>query len=594
MCGRGLQVARLRGASRRLLAAIGVATLYLGLALAWMAPVWTAGTAAVPTVAWKQFSPDSPTDVWLLAWVPYAISHGWSPYSTGWLNAPFGANVAYPGPPIPWMVLMWPVTAAFGAVRSYDVLIVVGIVSSAVAAWWACRYWVGDGVGAVLGGAMFGFSPYVLGQMEQGHVNLALVACVPLSSVVFHELVISQRRSPRLVGLCAGGLGAVQVLTSQEVAAIVGLTGVLVIVALAVVYPRQVKQRIPYVVRAVLWAAPAIAASAGVVVWAQVLSAGAVHGDPAVGEVVGSPSLISVLAPSYGEALTLQPIVNAELVQNALPNEALGYVGIPVILILARLLRRSDRTAKWFVGLVVLVAVLMLGPKLQVGGVITPIPLPMAALSRIPLVHDILPARLSGMLDWFVALSVATYVRVLAGSRQVRSGTILTCLAVAAWIPNLGAPALPAATPWYFYNVTVPRSETLFVVPFAQTSVGAISEIWQASSGMRFRMTGGYYLRAGLTSGTRMPYGPAVTPLTQAVLLTMEGDTKVAAKPELQQAMESYFASRRVWAVAIGPGQYQMGEVRLFIALLHRSPVWVGSVATWRLGAAVRARSVGQ
>ena len=580
------------GAGHRVLVVLGVASLYLGLALAWMAPVWAARSAAVPTVAWKQFAPDSPTYVWLLAWVPYAISHGWSPYSSGWLNAPFGANVAYPGPPIPWMVLMWPVTAVFGAVRSYNVLVVVGIASSAMAAWWACRHWIGGGVSAVLGGAMFGFSPYLLGQMEQGHMNLMLVACVPLSSVVFHELVIAQRRSARLVGLCAGGLGAMQILTSQEVAAIVGLTGALVIVALAVAYPGQVKQRIPYTVRALLWAAPAIAASAGVIVWAQVLSAGAVHGElaPFGGSVNGSPDATSLIAPSYGEALTLPRLVRVQLIENVLPTEALGYVGIPMILILTRLVRRPDPMAKWLVGLVALAAVLMLGPNLQVGGVITPIPLPMDALSRLPLVQDILPARFSVVLDWFVALSFATYVQGLAGSRHIRSGAILTCLAVAAWVPNLGTPVLPAATPGYFANVRVPPSETLLVVPFAQTNVGAISEIWQAASGMRFKMTGGYYLREGLTSGSRMPFGPALTPLTQAVLLAMGGDAKVVATPELHHAMESYFAKRRVWAVSIGPSQYQLDETRLFTALLHRSPVWVGSVATWRVGGAVSSK----
>lgn len=571
-------------ALRRMPLAAWVGALYLGMALAWMAPVWFARSAAVPTVAWKQFVPDAPTYVWFLAWVPYAIGHGWSPYSSGWLNAPFGANLAYPGPPLPWMVLMWPVTAALGAVRSYDILIVLGIVSNAVAAWWACRYWLGAGIGAVLGGAMFGFSPYVLGQLEQGHVNLGLVASIPLSSVVFYELVVSQRRNPRLIGLCAGGLGAIQILTSQEVAAIVGITGLLVMLALASAYPKKVREHVPYIARAMLWAAPAIVASSGVIVWAQVLSAGAVHGDPAVGEVAGSSGLLSVLAPSYGETLTLQPLVNAQLVQNAYPNEALGYLGIPMILILVRLFRRPDGMAKWVVGLVVLTTVLMLGPKLQVDGVVTPVPLPMEVLGRLPLVHDILPSRFSAVLDWLAALSVAVFVSGLGRSRRAFSGRLWTCLALVFWLPNLGAPTLSVATPRYFSGVAVPRSRALLVVPFAQTSFGAVSEIWQAASGMRFRMTGGYYLRAGLGGGAILPFGPALTPLTRAVLLTMGGDTHVVATPKLRAAAASYFVVHRVWAVAIGPSQYQLVETRLFTALLHRAPVWVGSVATWKIG----------
>jgi hypothetical protein len=42
-----------------------------------------------------------------------------------------------------------------------------------------------------------------------------------------------------------------------------------------------------------------------------------------------------------------------------------------------------------------------------------------------------------------------------------------------------------------------------------------------------------------------------------------------------------------VGAAAIGLSQYQLGEIRLLIALLHRSLAWFGTVAKWTVDAAV-------
>lgn len=570
-------------ARRRGVLLTGVVLLYLGLSLAWTFPVWTAREPVVPTVPLQQFAPDFPTYVWLLGWVPYAIAHGWSPFSSGWLNAPLGANVAYPGPPLPLTVLMWPVTLLVGPVRAYDVSVVVGIVLSCVAAWWSCRVWVGSGWGPLVCGAMFGFSPYVLGQVQEGHLNLMLAACVPLSSVLFREAIVLQRRKPRLIGGLTGSLGALQILTSQELAVIVALTTILVGFALALRYPQEVRLRWIYVVRVCCWAIPFVVVAVGIVVWAEMLSPGAVHGPLTVNSTQGASDALTLLSPSYGELLTLPVLVKAQLISNSLPNEALGYVGVPAAVVLFTLARQPGRATRWFVGVGALAALLMLGPTLHIGGLDTGVPLPMDLLSRLPLLSDLVASRMSVVVDWIVALCLGAFVQRLAVFGRMRTGVVLAALAVATWVPNLPVSVAAADTPSYFFGVHVPSSESLFVVPYAQTSLGAISEVWQASADFRFKMTGGYYLRSAFGGAVEVPFGPVPSPLTEAVVKLMHGVATVPITDQLRRASREYVSFRRVWGIAVGPSGMESAEVRFFTSLLCVRPRWVGRVAVWHV-----------
>src|SRR5579875_2989888 len=60
--------------------------------------------------------------MWGSKWFPYALVHGLNPLLTNEITAPFGANLALstmlPGPAL----VMWPVTAAFGPVVSFNVV----------------------------------------------------------------------------------------------------------------------------------------------------------------------------------------------------------------------------------------------------------------------------------------------------------------------------------------------------------------------------------------------------------------------------------------------------------------------------------------
>jgi hypothetical protein len=65
-------------------------------------------------------SPDSNFYIWSMRWLPYAISHGLNPLYSNQIMAPGGISLAWSTPAPTVVIVMWPVTAAFGPVLSYN------------------------------------------------------------------------------------------------------------------------------------------------------------------------------------------------------------------------------------------------------------------------------------------------------------------------------------------------------------------------------------------------------------------------------------------------------------------------------------------
>ena len=128
----------------------------------------------------RQYWTDVQFYAWALGWWPWAVSHGVNPLFSSQIGAPHGYDLAWASTAPSVDLLMWPVTAAFGAVVSYNVvLLLIPPVSG-----WACfvlahrltgRFWA-----ALLAGAVYGFCPYELQHTWQGQPNLTVIALFPL------------------------------------------------------------------------------------------------------------------------------------------------------------------------------------------------------------------------------------------------------------------------------------------------------------------------------------------------------------------------------------------------------------------------------
>ena len=201
--------------------------------------------------------------IWDFAWWPHAISHGQNPFVTHAVWAPDGVNLAW-ATTVPALSLLFvPLTLLAGAILSYDV---AAVLMPALAAWSAfllCRYLIRSLWPSLVGGYLFGFSSYLLGQAGGGgHLHLAAVALHPLVALVVLRYLDRDLDGRGLV-LRLGPLLALELLTSSEVAFTLSLAlavGLVLCVAVVPSRRRRVVSLLPplagsYVVAAVI-AAP--------------------------------------------------------------------------------------------------------------------------------------------------------------------------------------------------------------------------------------------------------------------------------------------------------------------------------------------------
>ena len=124
---------------------------------------------------------DSKLYVWSLSWLPYALTHGLSPFFTTRVFAPGGADLTWVTTlPAPALVL-WPVTALVGPLAAYNVLLLLAPALAGWATFLLCRQVTDRFWASVAGGYLVGFSTYMVGQLH-GHANLVLLFPAPLAA----------------------------------------------------------------------------------------------------------------------------------------------------------------------------------------------------------------------------------------------------------------------------------------------------------------------------------------------------------------------------------------------------------------------------
>ena len=105
---------------------------------------------------------------------------GRNPLFSGQIGAPHGYDLAWASTTPSVDLLMWPVTAAFGVLVSYNFVLLLVPPVSAWAAFIAARRLTGRFWAALLAGAVYGFSPYELIHNWQGQPNLTVIMLFPL------------------------------------------------------------------------------------------------------------------------------------------------------------------------------------------------------------------------------------------------------------------------------------------------------------------------------------------------------------------------------------------------------------------------------
>src|SRR5262245_9373521 len=378
---------------------------------------------------------DTAQEVWLLGWVPFALSHGHALFYTNWILSPAGVNLADNTAMTLLGILAAPVTVLAGPIAAYNLVLRAGFLLSALAMFIVVRQVVRRWPAAFAAGLLYGFSPFMVGQ----GLSHEFLVFAPVPPLVFGILidVFGQRRMPALrAGLLLGLLAAAQFLISAETFAMTVLFAVLGS-ALALCY-RQGRARLGHALKAAVWAAGTCALIVAYPL--QALFAGPEH-------IVGPPhpltqlyslhgTLLGAVQPSPLVRLAPAPLLHssASLIQGNL-QETGTYLGAPLVLIAACLAiayRRRPVTA--IAGVLAVVSyALSLGTRIAIRNHGTSLPGPFAALAHVPFIQDIEPARFSLFTALFVAIVLGTGLDALARPRR----------AAAAAPPPSG----PAATP---------------------------------------------------------------------------------------------------------------------------------------------------
>lgn len=488
---------------------------------------------------------------WSLRWWPWAIAHGHDPLRASILWAPGGFPTLWMTTiPAPALVAL-PVTLLGSPLLAYNLLMAAAVVLAAVSAYLLCFELTARAWPSVLGGLLFGLSPYMLGHLLSQHLTLVVVFPLPLLGLLAVRRLRGRTSAPRFV---AGSAVLLLVLAGSSLELFADLAFLAVVVgaiALAAAGHRRRELARLAGLLALAYAAtlPLLGTVAAVALSQQ---HGAVRGLPADYAV----DLLEVVVPTptlwLGAAHWAQSI-SGDFVGNI--GERDGYVGLPLLAVALLALRAYRTRGAWLLGLVGAVAlVLSFGPVPALRG--RPLGASPLSTAGLPVLGNALPARFSV----FVALALACLAALwLArpGRRALRLG--VAALLVVSLAPNfVPSPRLahawgesssfawstPSAPAGFVddpaWRQVVPAGANVLVLP---TRDRTAASYWQLRSGFRFA------LAVPETPFTPPPLAgdPTVVRLVDDVLVPLDGPALGAAR------LRAFARARDVRAIVVTP-----------------------------------------
>ena len=194
------------------------------------------------------------------------------------------------------------------------------------------RQWSASPGAAALGGAVYGFSPALVAA-STGHYHLQFAVLPPLLIHLLLRLVTGRGRPVR-TGAGLGLLAAAQLFISEELLLMTALTGVIIVVTLAVCWPGAVRDRVAAAAAGLAAAAAVLAVTCGYPLWVQFHGPLAEHGSPFPASPFRAHPAAFV-TPSGELLLHTQASAAAAASYPARLPEYLAYLGWPLLAVLA-------------------------------------------------------------------------------------------------------------------------------------------------------------------------------------------------------------------------------------------------------------------
>ncbi|OBJ58509.1 hypothetical protein [Mycobacterium asiaticum] len=539
-----------------------------------------------PAHGWAGNCCDQQQTIWYLGWTPHALANGLDPFFTTQIGAPTGVNLMWNTPMTLLGLLGWLPAKIGGPILGFNVLMVLGIALSGFTAWLAIRRYTGDGAGAMVGGAVYAFSPYIASHAAL-HLNLATAWVPPLFLLALDDLLNTRRRPPWQSGVALGILSAAQLYITEEMLAASVLAAAVFVGVMALVH-RDGRTR---------QAAPGLAAALGVATLTFLTLtayplAVQFFGPQRINDQVQDPKLFStdllnLVLPTPYQLIAPDAATHVSEKFSGLYHEATGYLGVPliVLIVVAAIRQWGDQRVRIATITGALILLLSLGPELHVGNNALHIPLPWLIFSKLPLLKHLLPGRFTLFVWLAVAVVIAiTVQRAISLTPRKRAQWLLaTAVALVLVLP---APLEHhrSYTPLFFRTWAshgIRPDETVLVAPYFLDAGGqAAPMLWAADADYGLRMPEAYAYMP--QPGGRTRTGPPPTRLAQIMLMIQDDKIPVLARGEVRAQVAADLHNADVRHVIVGPMQEWPAMFAFFTDLFGRDAQRVDEIGIWR------------
>ena len=541
---------------------------------------------------------DPAQQVWFTAWPAWAIEHLHNLFFSGAVNVPDGANLLSNTSGTLVGVVLAPVTWLFGPVTATNVALTLAPALSAWGCFAAIRSLVTWKPAAIPAALVYGYSSAIVTSLVFGHVSVTMLVLPPFLFTTLHEIVIRQEHSARRDGLILSALLVAQFLISPEVLVMCGLLAIVGLLAVVAVGWRQVRSRMGHAVRALGLAVGVTAVLLAYPAWYGVAGPQAVSGTLFFLAPISGVPLSGVLAPGQYEAFAGALVrLGGYLGRVGPPPDYVGG-GVALAALCSAVVARR-RPLTWLLVFMTAVSLLLaLGSVLLLTpSSLTHVWLPWRALSKLPVLEEILADQFAPFLTLFVAFLLAVgldafYVaqrRPIGRTRGMHARRTSWMASHAVWVTAaatavVGVVALvpvfvtfdmpltvvPVRIPPYMRVVApgLPAGTVLLTVPFA-VSGSTQPMLWQAVDDMHFGLAGAALKTPNAVGG---PVGQGAPGSARRILtdLTIVG----AALPT--------GTSAQVATVRRALRAWEVGQV--VIAGASRDPVYASGFFTEVLG----------
>jgi hypothetical protein len=455
--------------------------------------------------------------IWAWRWWPYAITHALNPLYSTQIGAPAGYNLAWATTSPSVALLMWPVTAAFGAIASFNLTLLLAPPASAWAAFIVARRLTGQFWAALPAGVIYGFNVYELAHEVSGQPNLTVTVLLPL--VAYLVLLWwdgTLKRTGFMIWMAAAI--ALEFYTFIEAFAEMTLVWVAALVIGFVVASRDNRAKV-----ARLAVLTAIAYVAAVILAAPYLYY-ALRNYPTTltrQQPANSLDLSSLVLPRTDRLLG----INWWAASAGHDLKAVTYVGIPllVLFLVFAVTTWSNRMTRLLVAGFVVVIAFSVGPNVYVDGQQL-VALPWGGFWSLPIAKSAEPSRFMVFGYLVLGLVLSLWLASLTRSKLVRAARwglgMLALAAIFADLPTFAEvvvpptppswkPAIPGQTPTddlppFFadglYQKYIKPGETVVIVSHR----GNAGMLFQADTGFYFNIAGGF-INASLSRSDALP-----------------------------------------------------------------------------------------